>query len=372
LRVAPAEIPGLMRWTVEIPDDTSQRLYAVVEELAQEYLAADAVAAGVHHGETDRGPAGADDRLGARWRGRSRRTVDAARVDALTDLALGNAQVSTVVHLVVPADTARPATLVARPTREAVAEAAAAGSPLPTGRLTDRSGPSGEYGRPDRVLVDLILGRANADTLASGALEQRHSLSLMSHLEVAGNPFITGGDGMHPDGDGMHPGGDGRDPGGDGRDHGGVAERVWFVDGLVEAPGTSGLLPAHVVAILADPDTAIRVTGGPVGCADGAPAQRRTYRPRKALAEKVRARDLHCRFPGCSVPAARCHLDHVLAYPVGETVEENLHALCPAHHGFKHHAGWTLTMTPGGICTWTAPTGRRHLTEPGRRRDVAA
>ncbi|MGL5818450.1 MAG: HNH endonuclease signature motif containing protein [Phycicoccus sp.] len=487
LRVAPGEIPGLMRWTVEVPDDTSRRLYAVVEELAQEYLAADAAAAGARHEEADESPASSGDRVGAQWRSRSRRTVDAARVDALTDLALGSAQVSTVVHLVVPADTARPATLVTRPAKEAVAEAAAAGSPLPTGSLApgSRSGrsapggqapptgevamappgevamappgevamappgevamappdgvrqgsvesespsavppdvvPSGEHGRPDRVLVDLMLGRITPATLAAGALERELGLALMSHLEVAGNPFTTHRRPVSrcPAGavavdryDGMalsatdaaqrafgscgssavdaaqgplgRSGWSAVDAAKEQPGHGGspatdtgfvpdeTAERVWFVDGLVEAPGTSGLLPAHIVAILADPDTAIRVTGGPVGSADGVPARRRTYRPGKALAEKVRARDVHCRFPGCSVPAVRCHLDHVIAYPEGETVEENLHALCPAHHGFKHHAGWALTMTSDGTCAWTAPTGRCHVTEPGGRRQIAA
>ena len=86
----------------------------------------------------------------------------------------------------------------------------------------------------------------------------------------------------------------------------------------------------------------------------------------------MRARDRHCRFPGCSVPATRCQLDHVTAFPRGHTVEANLQCLCPAHHGFKHHAGWTVTMTPHGTCAWTAPTGRTHTTTPGSARDLAA
>ena len=102
------------------------------------------------------------------------------------------------------------------------------------------------------------------------------------------------------------------------------------------------------------------------------PPRRRTYRPGKALAARVRARDGHCRFPGCSVPAARCDLDHVIAHPLGETVEANLQSLCRAHHGFKHHAGWRVTMTDDGECTWTAPTGRTHTTTPASSRDLAA
>ena len=32
--------------------------------------------------------------------------------------------------------------------------------------------------------------------------------------------------------------------------------------------------------------------------------------------------------------------------------------------GFKHHAGWQVTMDPVGTCTWTAPDGRTHTTRP--------
>ncbi|MGK2879308.1 MAG: hypothetical protein ACSLE6_00455, partial [Mycobacterium sp.] len=34
------------------------------------------------------------------------------------------------------------------------------------------------------------------------------------------------------------------------------------------------------------------------------------YRPSAALAAAIRARDLHCRFPNCTVPADRCDIDH--------------------------------------------------------------
>ena len=149
-------------------------------------------------------------------------------------------------------------------------------------------------------------------------------------------------------------------------------ERVWFVDGLVDAPGAAALLPDQVVALLHDPDTRIRVTTSEPGAADAPARRRRTYRPGRVLAAQVRARDRHCRFPGCSVPATRCHLDHVTAFPHGDTVEANLQALCPAHHGFKHHAGWSVTMAPDGTCAWTAPTGRTHITTPGSVRDHAA
>ena len=64
---------------------------------------------------------------------------------------------------------------------------------------------------------------------------------------------------------------------------------VWFVDGLVEAPGATALLPEHVVAILDDPTTRLRVSTADPGQADGPPARRRTYRPHRALVARVRA-----------------------------------------------------------------------------------
>ncbi len=325
LRVAPSEVPGLMRWIADLPDDTSRTLWGAVDALAQEYLTADR-------------------RTGAR------RTVEAARVDALTDLAMANAVVETLVELVLPVSTAATPTLVTRR------------DPLSVIR-EHLSGPAADAGRghPDVVqvdplLVDLVAGSHTRATLGAGQLERGHGLRLGEHLETAGNPFLT----THPPR--RRP--PDAPPDGDGT--------VWFVDGLVEAPGATALLPEHVVAILDDPATRLRVTTSERGQADGPPDRRRTYRPRAALVARVRARDGRCRFPGCSVPAQRCQLDHLVPHPLGDTAEENLHCLCPTHHAFKHHAGWRVTMDEHGTCTWTAPTGRTHTTTPASVRDLAA
>ena len=132
------------------------------------------------------------------------------------------------------------------------------------------------------------------------------------------------------------------------------------------------LLPAQVGAILADPDTIIRLgmAHPNTGAVDHLDEQ--TYRPGAALARLVRARDGTCRYPGCATAAGRCDLDHLIAYPHGPTTAWNLQSLCRAHHGFKHHAGWAVTMTREGICTWTAPNGRSHTTYPVTIHDDAA
>ncbi|WP_344265068.1 HNH endonuclease signature motif containing protein, partial [Streptomyces sodiiphilus] len=83
------------------------------------------------------------------------------------------------------------------------------------------------------------------------------------------------------------------------------------------------------------------------------------------------ARDPHCRFPTCSMPAHRCDLDHVRPFdhqrPAagGLTVPENLMPLCRRHHRLKHTPGWRTHRDPAtGRVTWTTPTGHTHTTEP--------
>jgi hypothetical protein len=93
------------------------------------------------------------------------------------------------------------------------------------------------------------------------------------------------------------------------------------------------------------------------------------YRPSAKLARFVRARDLTCRFPGCTVPAECCDIDHVLPYPIGPTHPSNLACLCRKHHLLKTFwAGdWALTLRPDGTAIWTTPTGHSYTTHPGAR-----
>ena len=88
---------------------------------------------------------------------------------------------------------------------------------------------------------------------------------------------------------------------------------------------------------------------------------RHQYAPPAALADHVRARDQRCVFPGCSVAAEKCDLDHRVPYPRGATSAENLAALCRHHHRLKHRAGWTLTRRLDGAHVWTSPQERDYL-----------
>lgn len=89
------------------------------------------------------------------------------------------------------------------------------------------------------------------------------------------------------------------------------------------------------------------------------------YRPSEEMKRYLMARDQHCRFPGCRVPAHRCDLDHTVdAAKGGETSTANLGALCRGHHMLKHHGGWQVTQLDDGVYEWRSSTGRTHVDRP--------
>ncbi len=98
----------------------------------------------------------------------------------------------------------------------------------------------------------------------------------------------------------------------------------------------------------------------------GAPGPTDGYRPSAALDRFGRARDRHCRFPGCRrrIPKAG-ELDHVRAYPDGETAAANLAGFCTPNHRGKHQApGWTYAIHPDATLTVTTPSGLAAVTTP--------
>ncbi len=86
--------------------------------------------------------------------------------------------------------------------------------------------------------------------------------------------------------------------------------------------------------------------------------------PRPRAGRLVKARDGRCRFPGCSVAARFCDLDHVTPWPAGPTTASNLACLCRRHHRVKQRPGWTAALHPDATLTWTDPTGRTRTTHP--------
>ncbi|MBN9152537.1 MAG: DUF222 domain-containing protein [Microbacterium sp.] len=89
------------------------------------------------------------------------------------------------------------------------------------------------------------------------------------------------------------------------------------------------------------------------------------YRPSAEQRRYLAARDEHCRFPGCRMPAHRCDIDHTIdAAHGGPTDCRNLAHFCERHHVMKHHTAWTVRQLPGGILEWTSPLGRRYEDRP--------
>lgn len=73
----------------------------------------------------------------------------------------------------------------------------------------------------------------------------------------------------------------------------------------------------------------------------------------------LRARDQHCRFPGCRRAAIRCEVDHTIDAALGgPTALWNLAHLCQRHHSMKQFARWKVRQLAGGVLEWTSPTGR--------------
>ncbi len=329
-------VPGLTTWQLSLPTETSARVWAAVDELGREYHRACRAA-----GNTDA-------------------TLTQARADALCDLLLGRATVATTLELVVPV-----AALV-DPDGRSVSSADLDGtSGLSAGVLepaTRRSAAEVLRGRgeSDEVILSWVGGH---DLHTASELEAEYALRLMQSLEIDGNPHLSRWATQDPlrHRPASPPGFPPRSPpGSPPRPHVGA----WFVPGHVDARRVGTLLPDDLARLIDDPRTRLRIMGSDPSTGAVATDATVAYRPRAGLLARVRRRDGTCRFPGCATPTDRTQLDHVTPWPHGPTSEDNLVCLCTGHHGFKHHAGWRLSMAPDGVCTWTAPTGREHTTRP--------
>ena len=86
------------------------------------------------------------------------------------------------------------------------------------------------------------------------------------------------------------------------------------------------------------------------------------YQPTPAQRRFLEARDRHCRFPGCRMPARRCQVDHNHEHRVGgKTTLCNLACFCVRHHTMKTETDWTVHQLPGGDLQWSSPSGRTYL-----------
>lgn len=97
------------------------------------------------------------------------------------------------------------------------------------------------------------------------------------------------------------------------------------------------------------------------------------YTPTASMKRYLRARDQHCRFPGCRAPAHVCEIDHNHDHARGGRTEIcNLANFCTGHHPIKHpdvpdEHRWTARQLEDGLIAWTSPLGRTYTDHAPRR-----
>lgn len=128
-----------------------------------------------------------------------------------------------------------------------------------------------------------------------------------------------------------------------------------------------------------DPEIARILAGNATGWArlfldpSGMVVETDNYTPTAAMKRYLRARDQHCRFPGCHMPVHRCDVDHNHDHAKGgPTHLDNLSHFCRGHHALKHpdvhnRHRWSAQGHPDGTITWHSPLGRTYP-DPAPRR----
>ncbi|WP_104168285.1 HNH endonuclease signature motif containing protein [Arthrobacter sp. SX1312] len=147
-----------------------------------------------------------------------------------------------------------------------------------------------------------------------------------------------------------------------------VTVPVFSLMGLTEEPAELegyGPIPADAARHLAaDATSWMRLLTHPyTGAVLG--LDRTRYRPSEDLRTWVQLREKTCSFYGCSRPASRCDLDHLVSWADdGSTSADNLYPACKRHHMMKHRTDWTPMPNPGGGLSWLSPGGRTYTTPP--------
>ena len=146
----------------------------------------------------------------------------------------------------------------------------------------------------------------------------------------------------------------------------GVEETPASLDGYGPIdPDTARRIAAHApsfIRILTHPETGAILSVGHA-----------SYTVPQDLKNWLQLRDGTCRFPGCSIHASHCDIDHTHNWDWGgDTRHDNLAHLCKGHHALKHHTPWKVTHADGGggVLIWTSPSGRNYTSQPELRMRV--
>lgn len=249
-------------------------------------------------------------------------TLELARAHALLDLVNGNATVEAVLHLTVPAsvlDGVDAENEGAADHGDGSVDVAAAGAePEPTSD------------EPAQAISD-DPPQAISDAAAQS---QRYATGPQTHSLPAGITFI-GAAGVQ------------------------CSELTWLR--WMSEPGESPSWATRVRGA-EDARSCHPATGGLLDVGDHLASN--AYRPSERLKALVRQRDGQCRFPGCTVSARSCDLDHVRPWPTGSTSASNLICLCRRHHRIKQRHRWRVIARGDGVVEWTDPRGRVFDTMP--------
>ncbi|KYH43191.1 HNH endonuclease signature motif containing protein [Branchiibius sp. NY16-3462-2] len=341
--------PGLSELTAVLPTLDAAKLMAAIDQLARDL-----------HSVTT-----------------TDKTLAECRVDALTDLTLAGVGVDTQLTFLIPIDTTAPAD--ADPPA-----AAASGDPVGSEEDDPFAGDPGEdlFNGLDFIEASLLAHEAliEQDLRAEGLVPingrdlMDEELRALFDAELAElNAIASGSTELQartgpPDAPSASPPGCDHVPEPDNLTHqhrpptkatgaGMIGDLLLPRVGVI--PADSIVEMTHLLGVKLSRALTDAATGVVVETGD------RSYRPGARLARFVQARDQHCRFPGCTRPAKLSDIDHVIRYPDGETTAGNLQCLCRHHHRAKHEGGWKVVMSPTGVCTWTSPTGRTYITNPG-------
>lgn len=126
-----------------------------------------------------------------------------------------------------------------------------------------------------------------------------------------------------------------------------------------------------VLAVLRDPAVPVTLRRLVTDPASGALIDRgaRSYAVSDDLRAWLAARDVTRTHPGCTRPAVRCDIDHVVDHADGGltslTSLAKTHAYCRRHHNGKTHGRWRIEGSRAdGSCTFISPADRRYEHRP--------
>ncbi|MDF8263036.1 HNH endonuclease signature motif containing protein [Luteipulveratus flavus] len=348
---APGPELGLTEWTAVMPTDQAARAYAAVDGLARE----------LHRDTT------------------TAKTLGQCRVDAMTDLVLQRADITTEVTVTVPVlvpptgsppGHALPAAATSTSTATPGTPSTSAASPVPLGQ--------GPAQVDDRWVIDPPEAEESMTPAVAAALDADWDRALAELIAADPGPPP-----LPPDGDPWWDVVEADAAEQRERQHATAPDDCRDAVASCSQPiaptcvgdawvAGVGVVPAAVVTALLR-EVGPRITRALVNAETGALLETysSSYRPTAAIRRLVRGRDEHCRFPGCSHPARFCETDHVVPWPHGATTATNLQLLCKHHHRAKHEAGWSVAMSTDGTCTWTSPHGRTHVTRPSASASAA-